>query len=171
VLRRSGRLDILVNNAGAGIHIAPLDRLGDDEIARSIAVNLTGALLGCRRAARIMRRQKDGIIVNISSVCAVHAWPGWGPYSAAKAGLEQLGKVLHAELRPAGVRVTTITPSWGATHFGQAARLPAGDPNIEPLKMQPREMGELVRHICELPARLVMPHVRIQPMVQEIVPT
>ena len=83
VVTARGRLDILVNNAGGGGHIAPLAEQTDDEIAGVIAINLTGVLLGCRRAAAIMTKQKSGTIVNISSVCALYAWPGWGTYTAA----------------------------------------------------------------------------------------
>ena len=54
-----GQLHILVNNAGEGVNIAPTSELSDEGIERSIASNLTGALLGCRRAAAIMAEQKS----------------------------------------------------------------------------------------------------------------
>jgi len=173
VLGTAGRLDILVNNAGAGVHIAPMTEQTDDEIATSIAVNLTGVLFGCRRAASIMRDQRSGTIVNISSVCALHAWPGFGPYSAAKAGLQMFGKCLYAELREFGVRVTTITPSWGATNFRQAAGVPPGPfdaPEFERKKIQPHELGRLVVEICSLPEHLVVLDLTIQPRIQKIEP-
>ena len=65
ILQECGRLDILVNNAGAGVKIAPLAEQSDEEILSSLAVNLTGAVLGCRRAAEIMVRQGSGTIVNL----------------------------------------------------------------------------------------------------------
>ncbi len=170
---KEGRLDILVNNAGAGVEVAPVTEQTDEAIAASVAVNLTGALYGCRRAARLMQKQKSGIIINISSGCAIHAWPGWGPYSAAKAGLNQFSHCLYTELRPYGVRVTTITPYWGATEFVSAAKIaghPAGDPAIRPRCMQPAEMGALVVQLCAMPAHLEVPDITVQPLVQEIVP-
>jgi len=173
VLNAGGRLDLLVNNAGGGVKIAPLVEQTDDEIARSIAVNLTGPILGCRRAAAIMAKQKSGLIINISSVCARYAWPGWGPYSAAKAGLAQFGHCLYTELRAAGVRVTTVTPSWGATDFLAAAKVaghPAEKPDVRREVMQPEEMGRLVVDICRQPAHLVLPDVVVQPLVQRIEP-
>ena len=94
VLKDSGGLDILVNNAGAGIHIAPLDEQSDEEIAQSIAVNLIGPIFGARRAAQVMRKQGSGTIINISSVCARQAWPGFAVYSGAKSGMVQFGKCL-----------------------------------------------------------------------------
>ncbi|NOY79912.1 MAG: SDR family oxidoreductase, partial [Kiritimatiellaeota bacterium] len=173
VLARTDRLDILVNNAGAGIRIAPIVEQTDSDIQASIAVNLTGALFGCRRAAEVMRPQGRGIIVNISSVCAIHAWPGFGPYSAAKAGLNMFGHCLYTELREAGVRVTTITPSWGATEFRVAAGIaggPTDTPEIRAKSMQPNELGDIVVQVCTLPAHLVLPDITVQPLVQKIEP-
>lgn len=118
-----GRLEVLVNNAGAGIRIAPAVDQTDDEVARGLAVNLTGAIYGCTRAARRIVASGGGTIVNISSVCARQAWGGWGVYSAAKAGLEQFSKCLYLEHREQGLRVTSLAPSWGATEFTDAADL------------------------------------------------
>lgn len=168
-----GRIDILVNNAGGGIKIAPMDEQSDDAIRQSIDLNLVGPLLGCRRVAPIMKRQASGMIINISSGCALHAWPGWGPYSAAKAGLNQFGHCLYTELREHGVRVTTVTPYWGATEFVDAARIdghPAGDPAVRDRCMQPAEMGGLVLDLINTPAHLVVPDITVQPLVQQIEP-
>ena len=173
VVGAAGRLDILVNNAGAGVKIGPMDEQTDEAIRQSVDLNLVGPLLGCRRAAGIMRKQGSGIIVNISSGCAIHAWPGFGPYSAAKAGLNQFGHCLYAELREAGVRVTTVTPYWGATNFVAAAGIkghPAEDDEVRRKCMQPEEMGQLVVDLCRTPAHLCVPDVTVQPLVQEIVP-
>jgi NAD(P)-dependent dehydrogenase (short-subunit alcohol dehydrogenase family) len=139
VLGAAGRLDVLVHNAGGGVRIGPMDTQTDDAMAQSIAINLTGVLYGTRRAVPVMKRQKGGMIIHISSGCARHAWPGWGPYSAAKAGLNQYAHCLYAELRPHGVRVTTITPYWGATDFVNAAGIaehPVADPDIRKVCIQ-----------------------------------
>ena len=173
VLAYGGRLDILVNNAGGGIRIAALEAQTDESIEQIVANNLTGHLFGCRRAAKIMRKQNAGLIINISSGCAIHAWPGWGPYSAAKAGLNQLSHCLYTELREAGVRVTTIMPHWGATEFITAAGIashPAAEPEVRARIMQPEEMGRLVLDVCLLPPHLVLPDITVQPLVQRIEP-
>ncbi|GAB4527091.1 MAG: SDR family NAD(P)-dependent oxidoreductase [Anaerolineae bacterium] len=170
VLGETGRLDILVNNAGAGIRIAPLAEMTDEEIQRSIAVNLTGAALGCRRAAGVMGRQGSGTIINISSACQSHAWPGWSVYSAAKAGLAQLSNCLYTELRERGVRVTTLVPSWGATEFLDAAHLSPFDPDVAARCIQPEDMGDLVVSICELPPHLEIQDVTLWPLVQKVEP-
>ncbi len=173
VIEARGRLDVLVNNAGAGIKIAPMHQQTDAAIQEIINVNLTGVLFGCRRAAVQMKQQKGGTIINISSGCALHAWPGWGPYSAAKAGVNQFAHCLYTELRTLGVRVTTITPYWGATGFVAASNIkghPAGEPETRRKCMQPAEMGKLVVQICETGDHLEIPDITVQPLVQEIVP-
>ena len=77
LLAEAGDVDVLVNNAGFGGKIAPLAEQDDANIAAVVATNLTGAIMGSSRVARIMTKRRRGVIVNISSVCALHAWPGW----------------------------------------------------------------------------------------------
>ena len=129
-----------------------------------------GHIFGIMRVARVMIKQKFGLIINISSVCSEHAWPNWSVYSAAKAGIEQLSKTLHNELRDYNIHITIVTPSWGATGFAAASNLPCMDKEIEEKVMKPIEMGELIVKICTTPDHLVLPKVRVQPMIQEINP-
>jgi NAD(P)-dependent dehydrogenase (short-subunit alcohol dehydrogenase family) len=168
IMSEVGRLDILVNNAGEGIHIASVADQTDEAILRSIATNLTGSLLGCWRAAVIMKRQRSGLIVNIGSVCAKHAWPGWSVYSAAKAGLLQFTRCLLTELRPLGVRVTSVLPSWGQTDFAASAKLPPRGADTQKKCIAPLELGALVAQIANLPPHLVAEEITLWPMVQPI---
>lgn len=170
VLGEAGRLDILVNNAGAGVRIEPLAEQTDEEIEASIAVNLTGALFGCRRAAAVMQSQGAGTIVNVASVCARQSWPGYAVYSAAKAGLMHASRCLYTELRGSGVRVTTVIPSWGATSFRATLGLPERDPETEARCIQPLELGDLVAYICSLPPHLAIEDVTLWPLVQVVEP-
>ena len=170
ILQECGRVDILINNAGAGVKIAPLAEQSDEEILSSLAVNLTGAALGCSRAAGIMVRQGSGTIVNISSVCAVEAWPQYAVYSAAKAGVQQLTRCLYTELRPHGARATCIIPSWGATDFNKAAGMKDFDPETRSRCIQPLELGRIVAEVCLLPSHLVVQEMVVWPLVQEAVP-
>ena len=167
-----GDVDILVNNAGAGGKIAPLAEQDDADVESVIAANLTGAILGCTRTAKRMAWRKTGTIVNISSVCALHAWPGWSVYTAAKAGLLKFSHALHTEMRPFGVKVTCVIPSWGQTDFNRAAGIVGAseDPSLAAKCMSPEQMGDFVLGLVRLPAELTVPEVTIQPMVQDIVP-
>lgn len=172
VFETIGTVDILVNNAGAGGRIAPLAEQDDADIAAVVAANLTGAMMGAARAAKAMSVRKSGLIVNISSVCAIHAWPGWSVYTAAKAGLLKFSHALHTEMRPNGVKVTCVIPSWGQTDFNRTAGIAGAseDPSLAAKCMSPEQMGELVLGLVRLPAELTVPEVTIQPMVQDIVP-
>lgn len=170
VVKEYGTIDILVNNAGSGVKIAPLDEQNDEEIEQSISVNLTGAITGCRRVVPFMKKQKSGTIVNVSSVCAKEAWPGWSIYSAAKAGLVQFSQCLYTELREHGVRVTSLIPSWGATNFLTAANLEGFDPETASAAIQPGDLGDLVVMICTLPKHLNIEELTLWPLVQKIEP-
>jgi NAD(P)-dependent dehydrogenase (short-subunit alcohol dehydrogenase family) len=168
VLEATGRLDVLVNNAGEGVRIGDAAGQDDASVERSLASNLTGAILGCTRAARIMTGQGSGLIVNVGSACSTHAWAGWGVYSAAKAGLLMFSRCLLAELRPHGVRVTSILPSWGQTDFTEGANLPPRDPAVLAKCISPDEIGDLVVQLARMPAHLVAEEVKLWPMVQPI---
>lgn len=165
-------IDVLVNNAGAGGHIASITEQSDEDIQSTLAINLTGVVLGCSRAAKIMCAKKFGTIINISSICAEYAWPGWSVYTAAKAGVAKFSHGLYTELRPFGVRVTCLTPSWGQTAFNQAAKITGASENPELASKctSPEELGILVKEILETPDHLAIPELTLLPMIQEICP-
>ena len=172
VFQITGGVDILVNNAGFGGLIAPVAEQDDAGIISTINTNLTGVIMGCSRAGKIMMAQKSGIILNISSVCALYAWPGWSVYTAAKAGLSKFSHGLYTELRPYGVRVTCITPSWGQTDFNKAANISGAseDAALASQCIAPADLGKLVLEIIETPDHLAIPDVTMQPMIQDINP-
>jgi NAD(P)-dependent dehydrogenase (short-subunit alcohol dehydrogenase family) len=166
VLAQTGSLDVLINNAGEGAKIGPATEQTDSAIAQSLGSNLMGAILGCRRASAIMQKQGSGLMVNIGSACSAHAWPGWSVYSAAKAGLLMFTRCLLTEMRPHGVRVTSILPSWGQTDFTEAAHLPPRDPAILEKCISPSDLGKLIVQIAQLPPHLVAEEIKLWPMVQ-----
>jgi NADP-dependent 3-hydroxy acid dehydrogenase YdfG len=173
VMDSTGRIDALINNAGAGGRIAPTAEQSDEEIIQTLHLNLTSVILGCRRVAPIMTAQGSGTIVNISSVCAKYSWPGWSIYSAAKAGVERFSKGLYLEVRPSGVRVTVLTPSWGATEFCDNSGIgghPATDPAVRAKCTHPHELGKIVADIVATPAHLEILEMTVVPTVQEIMP-
>lgn len=172
VMRETGDFDVLVNNAGFGGKIVPVAEQTDEDIIRTICTNLTGVILGCRRAAAMMVRRKRGIIINISSVCALYAWPAWSVYTAAKAGVAKFSHGLYTELRPYGVRVSCVTPSWGQTGFNHAANISGAseNPELAAKCIAPEELGNIIKSIIEQPDHLAIPDVTVQPVIQDISP-
>jgi NAD(P)-dependent dehydrogenase (short-subunit alcohol dehydrogenase family) len=111
-LAEFGRLDILVNNAGVNTakHRVTIDEFPREEWDRIIAVDLTGLYEVSQAAARVMRRQGSGRIINIASVFGVVAARLQCAYVAAKAGVINLTKAMALELGPHGILVNGIAP-------------------------------------------------------------
>ena len=82
-----GLIDMLINNAGGGVSLVSAVDQTKESIDETIALNLTSAIYGSNVFAPDMIEKKDGVIINISSICARHQWPTWTIYGAAKAGL------------------------------------------------------------------------------------
>jgi NAD(P)-dependent dehydrogenase (short-subunit alcohol dehydrogenase family) len=113
VLGEFGRLDVLVNNAGAPA-AAESATVDDASWQRSLDVNLTSALR-CARAAYPALAANHGAVVTMSSVSAVLGMPGRLAYSAAKAALLGMTRVLAVEWAGAGVRVNAVAPGYVRT--------------------------------------------------------
>jgi NAD(P)-dependent dehydrogenase (short-subunit alcohol dehydrogenase family) len=103
-------LDVLVNNAGIGGPNAPIDEMEDDDWDLTIQINLNGAFYCAKRAARIMKQQESGCIINISSTSARTGLPNRAPYVVSKVGLEGLTRNLARELGPFGIRCNAVLP-------------------------------------------------------------
>ncbi|MBN2374104.1 3-oxoacyl-[acyl-carrier-protein] reductase [bacterium] len=111
VMNEFGSLDILVNNAGI-VKDALVMRMKEEDWDRVLDVNLKGAFLCARAAARAMIKSRWGRIINIASVVGQMGNPGQANYSAAKAGLIGLTKTLAKELAPRGITANAITPGY-----------------------------------------------------------
>ncbi len=105
-----GGLDILVNNAGVAGPTALLEDITLEDWRNCLSVNLDGAFLCAREAARVLRKQGSGSIVNMSSTAGLYGFPRRAPYAAAKWAIRGLTKTMAQELGPAGVRVNCICP-------------------------------------------------------------
>ncbi|MDA0195142.1 MAG: oxidoreductase [Bacteroidetes bacterium] len=104
-----GRIDVLVNNAGYG-SLGAIEDIPDEEVRRQFEVNVFGALDVLRNVLPIMRRQKSGHILNISSIAGLQGYPGVGIYNASKFALEGIGESLARDVEHLGIKVTNIEP-------------------------------------------------------------
>lgn len=114
-----GRIDILVNNAGI-TRDALLLRMKDEDWDEVLNINLKGAFLCTRAAAKVMSKQRFGRIINISSVVGEMGNPGQANYCASKAGLLGLTKSVARELARRNVTVNAITPGFIVTDMTEA---------------------------------------------------
>ena len=105
-----GRVDVLVNVAGGSMHRHPLDEFPLEHWRAVVDANLTSTFLCCRAAVPMMKQQKSGVIVNISSDIAFAGDAGRSAYAAAKAGILGLTRSLALEVAPIGIRVNAVAP-------------------------------------------------------------
>jgi NAD(P)-dependent dehydrogenase (short-subunit alcohol dehydrogenase family) len=115
-----GRLDVLVNNAGYG-HIIPFEQVSAEDFRAQIDTNLYGVVNLARAALPVMRRQRSGHIINVSSVGGRVGNPGLSAYQAAKWAVSGLTEVLAQEVAPFGVKVIAVEPGGMRTDWGFVA--------------------------------------------------
>jgi len=121
-------LDILVQCAGVLTPRKNLWEVTPEEWRASMSVNLDGVFFCMREALRIMIPQKSGWIVNVASGVSNRAAPTWGPYAAAKWGVEGLTKLAAEEAREHGLRIVSVNPGRMRTEM-RAMAYPEEDPS------------------------------------------
>ena len=116
-----GRLDVLINNAGWGIRSAEFDQLTLEELSQGLAVNLTAVLYGCKAALPVMKRQKSGHLINVSSILGKRSRSGLAVYTACKHGVEGFSRSLMNEVNKYGIRVSILAPAAIDTPWAEKA--------------------------------------------------
>jgi NAD(P)-dependent dehydrogenase (short-subunit alcohol dehydrogenase family) len=116
VLAKAGRIDLLVNNAGVGL-VAGAEESSLEQAKSLFDVNLFGVVRLTKAVLPIMRRQRSGRIVNISSVMGLIPSPFMALYSASKHAVEGYSQSLDHEIRGSGVRVVLVEPAYTRTSF------------------------------------------------------
>jgi NAD(P)-dependent dehydrogenase (short-subunit alcohol dehydrogenase family) len=154
-----GRLDVLVNNAAVDFTV-PIEELATEQWDAVIDVNLRAPFLLSKHAARLMKAQGGGHIVNIASTAAKRAWPNASAYHASKWGLLGLSHALHAELRPQRIKVSAVVAGGMRTPF-LLDRFPDIDPGV---LQDPANVAATIRFLLTLPDETVIPEVMVIPM-------
>jgi NAD(P)-dependent dehydrogenase (short-subunit alcohol dehydrogenase family) len=158
-LDKVGPLDILINNAGVDFTL-PVEELSLKQWDAVMAVNLRAPFVLSKHAARIMKRQGGGHIINIASTAAKRAWPNASAYHASKWGLLGLSYALHAELRPHRIKVSAVVAGGMRTPF-LLERFPDLDPGV---LQDPANVAKTIRFLLTLPDETVIPEVMVLPM-------
>lgn len=119
-----GTIDVLLNNAGYGV-VGAVEETTDKDTRKVFDVNVFGLLAVTRAVLPVMRAQRSGHLIHVSSVAGFTGSPGWGVYAATKHAVEALNESLHAELAPLGIWSTAIEPGTFRTDFLDASSLAA----------------------------------------------
>lgn len=106
-----GKINILINNAGTTI-LSPSLKLSEEDFDTIMDTNIKGAFFASQAAGRVMRKNGDGKIVNISSVNSRMVNIGRAPYCISKSGINAMTSILGAEWAMYGIRVNAIAPGW-----------------------------------------------------------
>lgn len=150
VAERFGRVDALVNCAGI-VAVRPFAEMDVTTWDDVINTNLRGTFLCCREAFRLMAKQQQGVIVNLSSLSGVRGvekFPGLSAYNVSKAGVASLTEILAVEGKPYNIRVCAISPGAVDTDMlRQAApHLKAG--------MTPADLAEIILFLVDDSGRM-----------------
>ncbi|RYH74758.1 SDR family oxidoreductase [Flavobacteriaceae bacterium 144Ye] len=116
IIDKEGRLDVLVNNAGAGI-TGPIEEIPDEEIKSNFETNFFGPINVIKAVLPQMRKQKSGLIINITSIAGYMGLPYRGVYSASKGALELITEAFRMEIKDFNVEMTNIAPGDFATNI------------------------------------------------------
>ena len=160
-----GTVDILVNNAGGGVKLVNTVDQTKETIDEAISLNLTSSIYASQIFAPDMIAQKDGIIINVSSICARHQWGTWTIYGAAKAGLLSFSKGLYTELRPHGVRVTCVLPGRASTGFQSNSGIEECEES-----MTPTDIANAILYCANQPKGVVVEEITVWGTSQDVQP-
>ncbi|MDY0090700.1 MAG: SDR family oxidoreductase [Flavobacteriaceae bacterium] len=116
VILKENRIDILINNAGAGITGA-LEETPETEIKRNFETNFFGPVEVMKAVLPYMRKQKSGLIINITSIAGYMGLPYRSVYSASKGALELITEALRMEVKQFGIEITNVAPGDFATNI------------------------------------------------------
>ncbi len=170
-----GRLDVVVNNAGYG-DVAPFEQLSPERFKALIDTNFYGVVFMTRAAIPIMRKQRSGCILQVSSVGGRLALPGSAAYHTAKWAVGGFTESLAQEVAPFGVKMCALEPggmrtNWGTrAHKGMPDLLPDYEPSVgaiakmlKPLwgkeNSDPAKVAKIILHLAasdRLPAHLLL---------------
>lgn len=158
VVGAEGSLDVLINNAGISRdHV--LWKMSDADWDEVIDINLKGAFNYLRAAAPVLRRQKRGKVVNVSSVNALRGKAGLANYSAAKAGLIALTRTAARELGPANVNVNAVAPGMVKTPLTERLAPEVLNQAVRESALgrltQPEEIAAVIFFLCSEQARQI----------------
>src|SRR5438876_6397076 len=163
LIKRFDRVDILVNNAGLNIVNRRLDEITAEDWDHVLAINLTGAFNMVLAAMPTMRRQKEGLIINVASTAAKRVSGVAGiAYSASKFGMLGMSLSLTQEAWKFGIRACCLCPDDVNTPI-MARRKVKYPPEVLEQFIQPEDLAETIKFVALMPKRTSIPEMLIYP--------
>jgi NAD(P)-dependent dehydrogenase (short-subunit alcohol dehydrogenase family) len=162
-----GRIDVLVNNAATNPAMGPIVDTEESVYDHIIDTNLKGYFMMSKLVGKIMRDQKSGNIINISSAGGVSPAEFLGPYCISKAGINMLTKQMALEMGPYNVRVNAIAPRIVKTEFSKALwtneKLMEKEYRLTPLKCvaTPEEIAQTALYLASTATNYMTGHILV----------
>lgn len=160
------RLDVMINNAGLAIY-GPAEGMSEDAIDLMVDTNIKGVIHGSLAAWRVMKEQRHGLIMNISSIAGKLHLPNESVYGATKWAVNGFTGTLRLEAAAYGVRVTTVCPGGIDTPFWKEMDYYPFPDHIDPARdfMRPEEVAESVVEVALKSERYVIPELVMVPLI------
>ncbi|HLL61370.1 MAG TPA: SDR family oxidoreductase [Candidatus Nitrosocosmicus sp.] len=125
IKKKTKRIDILVNNAGFGF-LGPIEEFTIEEIKQQYETNIFGTLRMIKEVVPMMRKNKHGMIINLSSINGLVPFPLYGVYGSSKFAIESLTETIRFELSHFNIKVTMIEPGSFLSKFAKHINHPKG---------------------------------------------
>ena len=156
VIKKWGQLDVVLANAGVGI-FAPIDEISEADWGNMIDTNLTGAFYTLKASVEALKKSK-GYYITLASLAGTNFFPKGVGYNASKYGLVGFTQAAMLDLRPHGIKVSTIMPGSVATYFNDHV------PNAKDAwKIQPEDIGKLVLDLLTMHPRTLPSKIEVRP--------
>jgi NADP-dependent 3-hydroxy acid dehydrogenase YdfG len=160
------RLDIMINNAGLAIY-GPAESVTETEVDLMVDTNIKGVIHGSVAAFKVMKAQRSGLIMNISSIAGKLHLPNESVYGATKWAVNGFTGALRLEAAAYDVRVTSVCPGGIDTPFWKSMEFYPFPDHIDPSRdfMKPEEVAESVVEVALKSDRYVMPEIVMVPLI------
>ena len=156
IISKWGQLDVVLANAGVGI-FAPIDKLSEMDWTTMIDTNLTGAFYTLKASIDALKRSK-GYYITMASLAGTNFFAQAGGYNASKFGLVGFTQAVMLDLRPHGIKVSTIMPGSVATHFNNNV-----PDDKDAWKIYPEDIGKLVLDLLTMHPRTLPSKIEVRP--------
>lgn len=163
-------IDILINNAGNAHGLAPFDEANLDDLEAMIDINVKGLIYVSKAVMPLIKKSKNGHIVNLSSIAGKEVYTNGTTYCASKAAVESLSKGMRYDLLPYGIKVTNIAPGAVETEFslvrfkGDEEKSANVYKGFEPLVAE--DIADAIAYALNVPQHVQIADVTIFPKAQ-----